>query len=214
MIYVTGDTHAELDRFKNNKLKKGDTLIVCGDFGFIFDPNSEERRKLKWLSKRRYDIIFVDGYNDNQKLIDAYPEEKWNGGRVRDIAPNIKMLMRGEVFEIEGKKIFAFGGAERVDSRYNLAEESKLPSEKDMLRGLHMLKKNEYEVDYIVTYDAPQEIRLFIDMANSEINYVNSYLQEVAKKVKFKTWYFGKYHMNKKISQSYQIVFTDIIEMK
>ena len=36
MIYVTGDTHGQIDRFKEKPvagLKKGDTLIVLGDFG-------------------------------------------------------------------------------------------------------------------------------------------------------------------------------------
>ena len=40
MILVTGDMHGEWERFGDKalkKLKKGDTLIVCGDFGFVWD---------------------------------------------------------------------------------------------------------------------------------------------------------------------------------
>lgn len=38
MIYVTGDTHGEKDRFSKNSvisktLKSTDYIIVCGDFG-------------------------------------------------------------------------------------------------------------------------------------------------------------------------------------
>lgn len=50
MIYVTGDVHADLGRFKGKaakKLKKGDTLIVCGDFGFVWDGSKKEQRVLK-----------------------------------------------------------------------------------------------------------------------------------------------------------------------
>ena len=38
MIYVTGDTHGEFGRIVefDNKLKKGDSVIICGDFGFVF----------------------------------------------------------------------------------------------------------------------------------------------------------------------------------
>lgn len=39
MVYITGDMHGDLSRFKNpifKKLKAGDVLIVCGDFGFIW----------------------------------------------------------------------------------------------------------------------------------------------------------------------------------
>ena len=44
MIYFTGDLHGDYDRFKSKelkKLKKGDTLIVCGDFGFLWDGSKK-----------------------------------------------------------------------------------------------------------------------------------------------------------------------------
>lgn len=45
MIYVTGDTHADIDigklstsKFPQQKsLTKNDYLIVCGDFGLVWD---------------------------------------------------------------------------------------------------------------------------------------------------------------------------------
>ena len=45
MVYVTGDMHGDFERFKlpaMKKLKKGDTLIICGDFGFLWDGSKEE----------------------------------------------------------------------------------------------------------------------------------------------------------------------------
>lgn len=47
MIYLTGDTHGDLERFKDRALKRlrrEDTLIVCGDFGFLWDDSPAERR--------------------------------------------------------------------------------------------------------------------------------------------------------------------------
>ena len=47
MIYVTGDMHADFARFSNKKLKKlkkGDYLIVCGDFGFLWNESKKENR--------------------------------------------------------------------------------------------------------------------------------------------------------------------------
>ena len=46
MICITGDMHADFSRFKNKKLKrlkKGDYLIICGDFGFIWDGSKKEK---------------------------------------------------------------------------------------------------------------------------------------------------------------------------
>lgn len=45
MIYVTGDTHGDIERFKSSgihKLKKGDSIIVCGDFGFVWDGSDRK----------------------------------------------------------------------------------------------------------------------------------------------------------------------------
>ena len=43
MIYVTGDIHGEVERFSEKeikRLKKQDTLIVLGDFGFLWNRKS------------------------------------------------------------------------------------------------------------------------------------------------------------------------------
>ena len=50
MIYVTGDTHGDITRFKSSEMKKlsrGDTLIIAGDFGFIWDDSKQEKAALK-----------------------------------------------------------------------------------------------------------------------------------------------------------------------
>ena len=55
MIYVTGDTHGDIERFKSREMKKlgnGDTLIICGDFGFLWDDSRAERNALKKLASK------------------------------------------------------------------------------------------------------------------------------------------------------------------
>lgn len=49
MIYITGDTHGDISCFKNpklNKLGEKDILIVCGDFGFIWNPHDKNEKKI------------------------------------------------------------------------------------------------------------------------------------------------------------------------
>lgn len=82
MIFVTGDTHGDLHRFDNpvvKKMKKEDTLIICGDFGFIWEGNDQERKILEKLGKKKYQILFVDGAHENFDLLDQYPVEEWHG---------------------------------------------------------------------------------------------------------------------------------------
>lgn len=72
MIYVTGDIHGEVDISKLNtqnfsQAKEGDYLIICGDFGLIWDikPSKNEEYWLKWLSKKPWTTLFVDGNHEN-----------------------------------------------------------------------------------------------------------------------------------------------------
>lgn len=67
MVYITGDMHGDLSRFKNpifKKLKAGDVLIVCGDFGFIWDGSRQEKQNLKKLREMPFTIAFVDGCHE------------------------------------------------------------------------------------------------------------------------------------------------------
>lgn len=72
MIYVTGDIHGEIDISKLNtqnfsQAKAGDYLIVCGDFGLIWDmkPSRAEEYWMKWLSEKPWITLFVDGNHEN-----------------------------------------------------------------------------------------------------------------------------------------------------
>ena len=80
MIYITGDTHGDLNRLDSIKLKKGDTLIICGDFGFIWDGSAREEKILRQLGKKKYNICFLDGTHENFDLLDEYEETHYCGG--------------------------------------------------------------------------------------------------------------------------------------
>ena len=61
MIYITGDTHADFSRFAKNKfpiqteMTKDDYVIICGDFGGVWNYIVEsmyEKYWLDWLNER------------------------------------------------------------------------------------------------------------------------------------------------------------------
>ena len=104
MIYITGDIHGDRKRLswlKLRNLKEGDTLIICGDFGFLWDNSTAEQNYLMSLGKRKYNICFIDGTHENFELLDKIPVTFWRGGRVRRITDNVIHLMRGEIYEID-----------------------------------------------------------------------------------------------------------------
>ncbi|MBQ4100441.1 MAG: metallophosphoesterase, partial [Oscillospiraceae bacterium] len=118
MIYVTGDFHGDIDRFSARdikRLKRKDYLIILGDFGFIWNGSKEEQKLLKWIGKRRFTTLFIEGTHDNYSLFENYPEVDFAGGRARHISGRLYKLTRGHIFNLDDKKIFAFGGGETID---------------------------------------------------------------------------------------------------
>ena len=114
MVYLTGDTHGELDRFKHGKLRwlgKRDVVLVLGDFGFVWDGSKAEQKKLDWLRKRPYTLLFLDGSHENYDLLAQYPTVELFGGKVQALGGNVYHVCRGSVLELEGKKYLCFGGA-------------------------------------------------------------------------------------------------------
>ena len=86
VICITGDLHGDFDRLcvpELKKLKSRDVLIVCGDFGFVWDGSKEEQKILKKIGKRRYDTLFVEGCHDNYELLKEYPVVAYKGGKAR-----------------------------------------------------------------------------------------------------------------------------------
>lgn len=45
----------------------------------------------------------------------ALPKEEWNGGHVHKVRENVIHLMRGEIFHLNGKSVYVFGGARSHD---------------------------------------------------------------------------------------------------
>lgn len=57
----------------------------------------------------------MDGNYENFDRLYSYPVEEWHGGKVYKIRNSVIHLMCGQVFEIDGKKIFTIGGARSHD---------------------------------------------------------------------------------------------------
>lgn len=216
MIYVTGDLHGEIDRFKSKefkKLKKNDYLIVCGDFGFLWDGSKQEKKKLAWIGRRRYQVLFIDGTHDNLDLIHHYPESQWNGGKVREISGKLKYLCRGEIFKLENSTIFAFGGGESSDSdlRQNTWWSNELPSLEKITQARKCLEEHDNMVDYIVTHQCSQKIKKFLIMNDHDPNILDIFFDEIREKCSFKKWFFASYHLNKVIPPNEISLYTAVL---
>lgn len=213
MILITGDVHGDITRFKDkklHKLKKSDALIICGDFGLIWDGSRKEKRILKSLGRRRYNILFVEGAHENFHELETYPTEEWCGGLTRRISGNLRQLIRGNVYDIAGKTVFAFGGGKDEEdfSPDELKMKYEVPSEDELSEADKRLSDRENKVDIVVSYEPPQSIAEFLGAEQADK--VSSYLEEKKNSLIFRHWFFGKFHINKRIPTRFTAVFDSI----
>jgi len=216
LIYITGDMHRDLTRFKSKSmraLRKNDVLIVCGDFGFVWDGSPKEKRILKWIGKRKYHVLFVEGPNDNIELLNSYPVVEWNGGKVREISGRLRQLMRGEIYNIEGKTVFAFGGGTRQSDSDVLTPwaQWELPSSEEMDHARQNLAKAGNKVDYIITHQPSRKIMEFLQPRHHDFNVLDAFLDELRQTCTYRRWYFGCLHKNKLIPPAEMALFEDVV---
>lgn len=220
MVYLTGDTHGDLDRFRHGRLRwlgRRDIVVVLGDFGFVWDGSSEEQKKLDWLRKRPYTLLFLDGSHENYDLLKQYPEQELFGGRVQSLGGNVYHVCRGSILELEGRRYLCFGGAESPDKEerepcVNWWKE-ELPSDEEYARCEQNLAACGDRIDYVLTHDAPSRFLDFTVLASGETNQLHNFLDKILLKLTYEKWFFGCYHKDVQLSTKSRCVFCDVIPM-
>lgn len=185
MIYVTGDTHGDFKRFSKKNygtiLNENDIVIILGDMGLLWSKDKEYDYWCKFFKEKPWLTLFIDGNHENFNMLEEYPIEVWNGGKVRQIVKDkVLHLERGQVFTIENKTFFTMGGASSKDIEggildredelfkfkkkdlkrkhlnFRILNESwwkqELPNEKELEEGIFNLQKNNNQIDYILTH--------------------------------------------------------------
>ena len=252
MIYLTGDTHGQFRyRFtvsgfpEQRNMSKDDYVIICGDFGGIWEANGESRQEkywLNWFEERPFTLLFIDGNHENFERIYSYPEMEWHGGRVHEIRPHVLHLCRGQVFEIDGKTIFTFGGAASHDITGGILEpddpdyrkkkkqlnegilpyrinhitwwEQEMASDEEMEEGLKNLARYDNSVDYIVTHCCSTGTQDFIGKKEYyEPDRMTDYFEKIKNMVSYRKWFFGHYHENMNVNDKEILIYEQMIRI-
>lgn len=224
MIYITGDTHGDIERFNDKALKKltaNDMIIVCGDFGFIWQGGDKERKMLKTLAKKKYTIAFVDGSHENFGRLRSFAVEQWNGGTIHRIANNVIHLMRGQYYTIEGKTVFTMGGGESEESELqgeDVWTGGSLPDKSELVMGAANIDIHGGKVDVIISHEPSSKIKSILSDQDllgtmSKINALNAFLEQLSQNVEYKKWFFGSFHIDKRITSKITAVYTDFIPL-
>lgn len=212
--FITGDMHGDLEFKQINEAKKlGAThLVMVGDFGYVWDGKEKDKSQLDFISKTGIEILWIDGNHENYDALKEYPEEKRYGGNVHKIRDNIFHLCRGNVYKLNGKKVFVMGGAHSRDcwkeGKYWWPDEKI--NDKDKFIALTNLKNYKYEVDIVLTHSGSTEMVKGLDK-DFPIDDITEYLSYLEEKLKYDWWYFGHMHTNKKIpGMNAECIFKDV----
>ena len=229
MIYLTGDTHGEIDidklfvgDFAKKQLTKADYVIILGDFGFIWKnaPDEFEKTWLSKLDKLPWTTLFIDGNHENFSRLNSYPVEHWHGGKVHKINDSVIHLMRGQVFDIDGKTFFTFGGAKSIDIARRTEGISWWPEEQasyaEIQEGFDNLLAHNNKVDYVLTHTCVTEVCTLIVRSFGSSFYdpdpMSKVLDAYHSAIDFQKWYFAHWHVDKDFGR-YECLYDRIVEV-
>lgn len=219
-IYLTGDTHRDFNRFFYNKFEDEDYVIILGDSGLIWTDEIMNKYWIDWFEKKNYTVLIIDGNHECFPLLNKYPQKIWNGGKIHVLGKNIYHLMRGQIFNIAGHKIFTFGGARSIDRHVRINKvnwwAAEKPTRKERLDGLDNLEKHNNTVDYILTHECGTTI--FNKLVQkfkfkAETYTLQKYFEQIYSTIKYKKWYFGHYHIDFSIVTKHHALYRSIIKL-
>ncbi|MDD4843885.1 MAG: metallophosphoesterase [Anaerotignum sp.] len=247
MIYFTGDIHAynNIEKLSDTnfpeqkELTKSDYVVICGDFGCVWDGGNQDRYWQNWLEDRSFTTLFVDGNHENFDLLNDYSVNEWNGGKVHFIRPHVIHLMRGQIYNIDGKKIFTMGGAACHDlwngvlnvddpefavkldymkkrnmffrvNHYSWWKE-ELPLQSEMETGYQNLERHGFAVDYVVTHCLADKFHLSFDKGGYTSDNLTEFFTMLDEKITYKQWFCGHYHTNQIMDDRHTVLYEAVI---
>lgn len=219
MIFVTGDTHGDVDYKKLLKLKEknlsyDDYLIICGDAAICWSPQVT-RYFLDLYNDLGCTILFIDGNHENFTMLNGLPLVEYKGALMHQIDDHIFHILRGEILTLDNISFLCFGGACSIDKSCRKPYISWWPEEEinqhDIDNAIANLEKVDNKVDYVITHccDTKTILKAFgyrRDICTDQLMFID-------KVVDYKHWYFGHYHFDRKITDKKTCLYQDIIEI-
>jgi hypothetical protein len=218
MIYITGDTHGNIDfeklkvYFAHRYSSRKDILIILGDAAILWGKKENYVFEYSCLGPT---VLFIDGNHENFDLLNKFPVVEVYSGRAHCISENIYHLCRGEIFKINGLSFLAMGGARSIDRYLRKEGESwwkeEAITDDDMKNAAKNLERYHYSVDYVLTHCAPT--RIVTNHLHFESDHNTDLLQDLMAQITYRHWYFGHYHCDTRIDSKFRCFYNDILEI-
>lgn len=225
-IFVCGDVHGDIDIGKidlfvmgNKDLVKSDILLVCGDWGAIWDGDNYDKEMIEKWENYPFTTLVTCGNHENYDLIEKLPVVKRFGGRAYKVSETVYIALRGEVFNIYGKTFLSIGGADSHDREWRTTGISWWPqeviTEQDKEKILENIKDYS-EVDYIISHTGGEDclsilnmsfLKEFLISTESDRNFSG-----VINNISYKNHFCGHYHVDAQCGNNI-ILYNYILEI-
>lgn len=215
MVLYTGDTHGQTFRvvstIRRFKLGSCDVIVILGDVGMNYYGNDQGDwdRKRK-LNREGVQILCIHGNHERRPAtIDTYKIKEWHGGKVyvEDAFPNLLFAIDGEVYDLDGCKAIAIGGAYSVDKYYRLSRglhwfPDEQPDEATKARVEAKLEELGWKVDIVLSHTCPSRfvpVEAFLPgLDQSTVDHsTEEWLDTIAERLDYKRWFCGHWHIDK-----------------
>lgn len=184
----------------------------------MWDNSKNDLYWRKWLNNKPWTTLVVDGNHENFDLLYDFPTENKFKGKATKIENKIYHLQRGEIYTIEDKRIFTFGGANSHDKVYRKEGKSwcqqEMPTVQEMSCGIDNLMEHNWDIDYIITHTCPYS---YMPLLTPDINgdvqlerYFDFVKNELdSRHIDYK-WYFGHFYKNLEIGEKSECLYNKI----
>ncbi len=216
MVYFTGDIHGSPWRIikfaKKFHLTRNDTIVILGDVGVNYYLNERDEEAKIHLNAIKPTVLCIHGNHEiRPNTIDTYHLEEWHGGKVwaEENFPNLKFAKDGEIYEIDGLKYIAIGGAYSVDKYYRLSRgfgwwQDEQPS--DEIKAYVEKQLTENDIDIVLSHTCPfryEPVEVFlpgIDQSTVDTS-TEDWLDKLELELNYKAWFCGHWHTDKKVDK-------------
>lgn len=227
MIYYTGDTHGRFLKIENavrkGLIEQGDTVVILGDAGFNYYGNSKEKRIKQQINELDITVFCIHGNHEMRPFtIPTYTTKEWNGGIVyfEEKYPNILFAKDGEIYDLDGRKSIAIGGAYSVDKFYRLERgylwfSDEQPSAEIKQQVENALDETDWKIDQVLSHTCPSKYiptEAFLSCVDQSTvdNSTEEWLDTLEESITYNRWLCGHWHIDKSIDKI-RFVMDDII---
>lgn len=227
--YVTGDCHGDFDKLtrfaKTHALTRNDVIILLGDVGLNLSSKERDEKKKRLLAGFPNMFLCIHGNHEERPFrIESYREKSWRGGTVywEPEFPNLLFAKDGELYDFNGRKAIAIGGAYSVDKHFRLLAgmpwfPDEQPSKEIRDYVERQLEAADWRVDYVLSHTCPLHLMpadLFLDGIDQGTvdRSTEEWLEQLYGKLRYDKWYFGHFHGNRRFADA-EMLYEEIKEL-